>query len=450
LTASTLKLDLSADALVRRLLALDPARGLALLDSCGVSVSGGQYLVAGIDPYEVLTARDGKITRRTELNDVETADGDILGLLDQRLGERGGGEQWAGGCIATFSYEFGRRFEVAHSLKDKLGAAEPDVEFAFYDALALHDYSKGESFIGAQTAQRAEELRDTLTNAEERGFASPTAPARFTSNFTRDDYERAVERIKEYIAAGDIYQANLTQQLTVPIGDAAAEEIFLRLREQHPAPFAAFIRRTDDTVISASPERFLRVGRDRRVEAWPIKGTRPRGADEAADAALRAALLDSAKDRAENVMIVDLLRNDLGRVCETGSVEVAELFTLQEHPSLFHLVSKVRGILRGEVGMGELMRAAFPCGSITGAPKIRAMQIIDELEPDPRGLSMGAIGFIGFDDSADLSVAIRTMTIRDGVARFNVGGGIVADSDPAAEYEESLVKARALLAALSS
>jgi para-aminobenzoate synthetase component 1 len=168
----------------------------------------------------------------------------------------------------------------------------------------------------------------------------------------------------------------------------------------------------------------------------------------AEDARLRVELQESEKDRAENVMIVDLLRNDIGRVCHYGSVAVTELFTVQEHPTLFHLVSKVRGNLREEATAGSILRAAFPCGSITGAPKIRAMEIIDELEPAPRGLSMGAIGYFSFDGAIDLNVAIRTMTIKDSLARFNTGGGIVADSNPMLEYEESLTKARALLRAL--
>jgi para-aminobenzoate synthetase component I len=204
-------------------------------------------------------------------------------------------------------------------------------------------------------------------------------------------------------------------------------------------------------VVSASPERFLRVkARDdvRVVEAWPIKGTRPRGSNPEEDARLRAELLTSEKDRAENIMIVDLLRNDLGRVCHYGSVEVTELCALEEHPTLYHLVSKVRGVMREGITAGALVRAAFPCGSITGAPKIRAMEIISEIESNPRGLSMGALGYFSFDGSIDLNVAIRTMTVRDSVTRFNVGGGIVADSCPSLEYEESLVKARALLKAV--
>jgi anthranilate/para-aminobenzoate synthase component I len=192
----------------------------------------------------------------------------------------------------------------------------------------------------------------------------------------------------------------------------------------------------------------LTLHKARQVIAQPIKGTRPRGENPADDVSLRLELQSSEKDRAENVMIVDLLRNDLGRVCTYGSVVVDELCDIEQHPTLFHLVSTVRGTLRDDVTISDLIRACFPCGSITGAPKIRAMEIINEVETVPRGLSMGSIGYFGFDGSVDLNVAIRTMTIRDGVARFCVGGGIVADSIPDDEYEESLIKARALFRAL--
>jgi para-aminobenzoate synthetase component 1 len=274
------------------------------------------------------------------------------------------------------------------------------------------------------------------------------------SNFSAAEYEEAVRLIKEYIAAGDIYQANLTQQFTAFLADdVTPQEIFFSLRGGHPASFAAFIRRGDDTVISASPERFLRVSSNKEgriVEAWPIKGTRPRGMTDEDDRRLRDELFNSEKDRAENVMIVDLLRNDLGRICKFGSVEVPELFTVQEHPTLFHLVSKVRGKLRADVRPSDLLRATFPCGSITGAPKIRAMEVINEIEETERGISMGAIGYFSFDGQIDLNVAIRTMSVRGGVARFNTGGGIVADSDPSAEYEESMTKAKALLRAVGA
>jgi para-aminobenzoate synthetase component 1 len=231
------------------------------------------------------------------------------------------------------------------------------------------------------------------------------------------------------------------------------EIIFDRLRHGHPAPFASFIKRPESTVISASPERFFRVD-DQRITTAPIKGTRPRGKNADEDAALRNELLTSEKDRAENTMIVDLLRNDIGRICEFGSVTVEKLCDLEEHPTLFHLVSTISGQLCAGTKFSDILKAVFPCGSITGAPKISTMRIIDEIEPSPRGLSMGAIGYyvpndvFGMPETLDLSVAIRTMVIRDSVATFNVGGGIVIDSDPEMEYNETLTKAEALLNAI--
>jgi len=225
---------------------------------------------------------------------------------------------------------------------------------------------------------------------------------------------------------------------------------------EHPAPFAAFIKRKNSTVISASPERFFNIS-DGRISASPIKGTSPRGSTEEDDTRLRGELAASEKDRAENTMIVDLLRNDLGRVCEYGSVEVERLCEIEEHPTLFHLVSTIAGELRAEARFDDILRALFPSGSITGAPKIRTMEIIDELEPDARGLSMGTIGyyipkkgFDGLEPGFDLSVAIRTMVVRGRDAVFNVGGGITIDSDPDAEWEETEVKAKALLSSVGN
>lgn len=450
----TLTLAFTADELVRRLLSLDESYRLTLLDSGGLLVTGGRYLIAGLMPNEVLTLRNGSIERIRPGRDADTVAGALMTYVDQQLAEKRGvatDVTWTGAVIGSFSYEFGRNFELPR-LGVTTGANEIEAQLAFYDSFAVHDYASGESYLVGGDRLKLRTLAESIRSAEPCAHIDSASIGDPQSNFSRTEYEEAVGKIKEYIAAGDIYQANLTQQFSVSLGGTSPEAIFLRLRREHPAPFGAFIRRTNDVVVSGSPERFLRVTRDgeqRAVEAWPIKGTRPRGKELEADAALGAELLASAKDRAENVMIVDLLRNDLGRVAAVGSVRVEELCTLQEHPSLFHLVSKIRATMREDATMGDLMRAAFPCGSITGAPKIRAMEIIHELEPSPRGLSMGAIGYFGFDGTADLSVAIRTMTIRDGVARFNVGGGIVADSDPAAEYEESLVKARALMSALA-
>lgn len=507
------EIDVNVDELLRALLALPADRRLSLLDSGGSSTmragwAGGRFLIAGFDPFEVIETR-GALLRISHRNDtaIHIQHEAALELLDARLREfhhSQGHAQLAhlpltGACIATFAYDYARRIKLLRtafstspgaSLNDD---AEPDAVLAFYDSLVIHDYARGTTHVTSNSgACRLEETCETIcegmraarisraprnasraapqvlscVEAKEFSFVSgatgngdeESASVNShiaTSNFTRGDYIEAVARIKQHIAAGNIYQANLTQQFTVEITDQrfTPEHIFLQLRRDHPAAFAAFIRRADDVCISISPERFLRVthwANTRRVEAWPIKGTRPRGMTTEEDTCLRRELLTSEKDRAENVMIVDLLRNDLGRVCEYGSIAVTELCALEEHPTLFHLVSKVLGSLRSDVTAGELLSAAFPCGSITGAPKIRAMQIIAETETVRRNLSMGAIGYFSFDGAMDLSVAIRTMTLRDNVARFNVGGGIVADSCPEVEYEESLTKARALLAALDA
>jgi len=469
--------EISADELLHALLRLAPERRVQILDSGGARGDSDEarFLIAGFDPVETIEARGDEllIQRRDDTTPrIERRGGSLLSVLDERLARyRVARERIVsqlpvagGACIASFAYDLARRYERLRSAAPSSPAApEPDAVLAFYDTLVIHDYRRGFTHItsvgGEEQITRAraalDEARQVSPFDIEINDIEETQTA--ASNFTREAYMAAVLRIKEHIYAGDIYQANLTQQFTCSLaeGDNSAERVFLRLRREHPASFAAFLRRRDDTVISASPERFLRVSWDkranaRRVEAWPIKGTRARGASAGEDARLKAELQQSAKDVAENVMIVDLLRNDLGRVCRYGSIEVAALCEVQEHPTLFHLVSKVRGLLREEVSAGELLRATFPCGSITGAPKLRAMEIIDACEPAPRGLSMGAIGYFSFDGVLDLSVAIRTMTVRACRARFNVGGGIVAESDPAAEYEESLLKARALLSALGA
>ncbi len=261
------------------------------------------------------------------------------------------------------------------------------------------------------------------------------------SNFTRAGYESAVATAMEYVRAGDIFQVNLSQRFAVATTDDAAS-IYGRLRGASPALYGACLDYGRFAVVSNSPELFLRVDSTGRVTTRPIKGTRPNTPGMAEQ--LRA----SEKDAAELHMIVDLERNDLGRVCEVGTVRVTQRRTVESHPTVLHGVATVEGQLRPDVTLVDLLGATFPGGSITGAPKVRAMQIIDELEPVRRGPYCGAIGYIASDGSAEFNVAIRTMTIKDGVAYVPVGGGIVADSDPAAEHEETLVKARAMFAAL--
>ena len=267
-----------------------------------------------------------------------------------------------------------------------------------------------------------------------------------TSDFTADDYHSAVQAAVEYIHAGDIFQVNLSQRLLHPALDDATE-LYLRLRERNAAPFAAYFDAGKFKICSASPERFLSI-RDRQVETRPIKGTRNRSASPEADLFAGDELRCSEKDRAENVMIVDLLRNDLSRICKPDSVHVAELCSLETYAYVQHLVSTVKGTLTPEMTLTDPIRAAFPGGSITGAPKVRAMEIIAELEPTARGAYCGALGYLGFDGSADSSILIRTITAGCGWWQLPVGGGIVAASHPRSEYEETWHKAEGLLRAL--
>jgi len=268
------------------------------------------------------------------------------------------------------------------------------------------------------------------------------------SNFTRAGYLDAVAHVIEYIFGGDIFQANLSQRLEAPLAGTPLE-LYGRLRRRNPAPFAAFLEFGDVVVASSSPERFLRVHDGRRVETRPIKGTRPRGVGPEHDAALALALTESDKDRAENVMIVDLLRNDLSRVCRPGTVCVPELFAVEHYATVHHLVSTVVGELAPEHDAVDLVQAAFPGGSITGAPKVRAMQIIAELEPTQRAVYCGSIGYLSVTGALDTSIVIRTYLVLGRDVYFQVGGGIVADSDPEEEYRETLDKARGLVAALT-
>ena len=267
------------------------------------------------------------------------------------------------------------------------------------------------------------------------------------SSFTHAEYLDAVARVREYIYAGDIFQANLSQRFEAPLSDTPWE-LYQRMRTRNAAPFAAYFECPGAAIVSASPERFLRVDVDGHVETRPIKGTRPRGVGPEHDGALGQALTESAKDRAENLMIVDLMRNDLSRVCAPGTVRVPELFTLERYATVHHLVSTVVGQLAPGSDAFDLVRATFPGGSITGAPKLRAMEIIAELEPSQRGVYCGSLGYWSVTGALDTSIAIRTAVAVGDRVYFSAGGGIVADSDPEQEYRETLDKARGMIDAL--
>jgi para-aminobenzoate synthetase component 1 len=299
------------------------------------------------------------------------------------------------------------------------------------------------SRIGARTFQQAASPLARASLAPQ--FPMPHLPG-LTSNFSREGYLHAVERAVEYIAAGDIFQVNLAQRLLHPAEDDAVE-LYLRLRGRNPATFAGYFDLGDFQIASASPERFLRV-REGQVEARPIKGTRQRTRSPEADLFAGDELQASEKDRAENVMIVDLLRNDLSRVCRAESVQVTQLCGLESYEFVQHLVSVVRGVLRDDCRPLDALKAAFPGGSITGAPKVRAMEIIAELEPTARGAYCGSLGYLGFDGALDANILIRTITAGRGWRQAPVGGGIVYQSVPALEYEETWHKAEGLLRSL--
>ena len=422
------------------------------LDSGRGGTEAARYDILASDPYVTLTTR-GTVTEIRGPASGEASERDPLELLKERLGRiesQAPRLPFAGGAIGYLAYDLGRRFERLPCIASA-DIDVPDMALGIYDWACIVDHRERRSWlVGAGRDERTFDEWDAILGAlEPRGqpalepfaIASPIA-----SSFDLEGYRTAFQRVKEHIRAGDCYQVNLTQRF-----EAAARghswPAYLDLRRRSPAPFSAYLGLPAADVLSSSPERFLRVAGG-RVETKPIKGTRPRSADPGEDRALASELRASPKDRAENVMIVDLLRNDLGKACSPGSVRVTKLFDVESFANVHHLVSTVAGRLPPERHALDLLRGAFPGGSITGAPKLRAMQIIEELEPQRRSVYCGAIGYVGFDGDMDMNIAIRTL-LRHGDRIYAwAGGGVVADSEVEAEYQESLDKAAMLLAVL--
>jgi para-aminobenzoate synthetase component 1 len=448
-------------------------RHVAFLDSALPHPSlGGHSYVTG-DPFAVLRARGDRVTidGRQLSQNADPLEELAAALARWQLPTQPGLPPFQGGAVGLFGYDLCHRLErLPRPAWDDFQV--PDLCVGLYDWVYAYDHLERRGWVIAtglphapasrrRNARRRVEQVAALLGRPARAMpvssvadASPRLAPRWplpgvhgvSSNFDKGAYLDAVRRAIEYTHAGDCFQVNVAQRLLAP-APASPLELYGRLRERNAAPFAGYFDTGDFVIASASPERFLRVDRG-LVETRPIKGTRPCGATPDEDAARRAELLASAKDRAENIMIVDLLRNDLGRVCEYGSVTVPAVCQLETYRYVHHLVSQVRGRLRADKGPVDLLRAAFPGGSVTGAPKIRAMQIIAELEPTARGAYCGSLGYLGFDGSMDSNILIRTFTLGRGWAQFPVGGGIVADSDPEREYQETLHKARGLLRAL--
>ncbi|MDI6733774.1 MAG: aminodeoxychorismate synthase component I [Planctomycetota bacterium] len=415
--------------------------------------SSGGFSFLGSDPFLVIKSKGSSIS--IEKNGTITCKkGDPLEELRKilsaykvkvRYNPRPDiiGMPFIGGAVGYFGYDLCHFIEkLPLQTKDDLNF--PDLYFAFYDRFIAIDHYRRKMW--KVTADKIPDFRFQISNPKSPSSRHPRE-GMIRSNFTKAQYCRAVKKIKDYIFAGDVYQVNLSQRFETVLSKSPLE-LFLRLQQINPAPFSALLKPNNNQfIISSSPERFLKAT-DGRIETRPIKGTRPRGKTPSEDSAMKKELFESIKDNAELSMIVDMERNDIGRVCKYGSVRVAEPKVLETYPTLHHLVATVEGRIDDRYDIVDLIKATFPGGSITGAPKIRAMEIIDELEKSRRNVYTGAIGYLGFDGNIDLSIAIRIIMLNNNKAYYQVGGGIIADSDPESEYEETLTKGKALAEAL--
>ena len=471
LVATRLDLECRPGALLEALADEDDA---VMLDSSAMHEDFGRYTALGCRPVDVITLRGRQLSDRSGnvLADDNRGLWRVLGEAFDLVELTGRDAPPGGpvpGWIGYVGYEVGRRVERLPGRAPR-DTPLPDLRLGFHDSLLVYDASAGAWHLlelvfespppGAGESARA--LRALVERAARLdgpaaqagpspGPAAMPTPPDTRANFSPDEYRAAIGKCIDYIAAGDIFQVNLSQRFTVdPAPDPLA--IYAALRRRNPAWFAGYLGFESNgkqcAVLSSSPELFLHLEAG-HVVTRPIKGTRRRVGSDAADRAAAADLLASGKDNAELAMIIDLLRNDLGRVCQYGTVRVIEPCRLETHPTVYHLVGTVAGQLHPGAGPAELLRATFPGGSITGAPKIRAMEIIDELEPCARGVYTGCIGYVAVDGSCLWNIAIRTIVYHDGKAHIQAGGGIVADSQPDAEYDETLDKARAMLEAIA-
>ena len=356
------------------------------------------------------------------------------------------------GAIGYFSYDFARSLEEIPNTSEK-NVDIPQCYFNLYDNIIIIDNKEKKTYISACGKLNSKKksisiIESAILNAKK--IENPIYEEgieKFNSNFTKDEYLETVEKVREYIKSGDIYITNLTQTFILNT-KKSSYETYKKLRHINPAPFSAYMNLDNFSVVSSSPERFLKI-ENRIVQTRPIKGTRPRGGNMEEDTKNRLELLESEKDKAELLMIVDLERNDLSKVCKPNSVKVNSLFELEEYSTVYHLSSTIEGELKDEFNSIDCIKACFPGGSITGAPKIRSMEIIEELEPTMRSIYTGCIGYLGFEGNVDLNIVIRTILMKDDKAYFGVGGGITFESIEEFEYEETLVKAKALMSALS-
>lgn len=438
--------------------------GAAFLDSSLVNELG-HYSVIGRCPYLKLV-KDGKTFTINGKPETETTFEDYMReYLNTHEDKNDSRLPLVSGAVGYFSYDYGRKqMGVPSGEKDLVTI--PEAVLTFYDCFVVEDCQEKRTYLvsngisGNAAAQigamekailesiknRKQEESETGENINARNSHREKFKIQIHPNFEKEEYKQAVDRMIQYIIEGDIYIANMTQQLTIE-SEKQPLDVFYDLRKNNPSPFGGYLDFGDYQIVCASPERFLKM-KDRHVNTRPIKGTRKRGATPEEDEMLRQELADSGKDKSELLMIVDLERNDLNRVCTPGSVKVTELFTVEAYATVFHLVSDIEGTLEDGKNVMDLLEATFPGGSITGAPKYRAMEIIDELEHGKRNLYTGSIGYLTLDGSCDFNIVIRTALHKNGKYHLGVGGGITAESDLEFEYEETLQKAKAILDAL--
>ncbi len=446
----------------------------SLLESARVNGKTGRYSFVTADPYLIFrskgdtveldwrTAPAGKYGKRAAMKRKPLLK--LRELMSNYRTERIPGlPPCTGGCLGFFSYDFSHQIEKLPR-RAAVDLDIPEACFIFVDLVIAFDHILNKAWLIVNPGAREQEMGFRKPDAAEWPRLYDKAVERMKSvvsrlsgeagaktvleaNMTQAAFESAVRRCKEYIAAGDIYQANLSQRFRADLGSADPLTLYRLLREINPSPFAAYLDFGDVKLVSSSPERLIRLASG-VADTRPIAGTRRRGKDTGETRALSAELLTNEKERAEHIMLLDLERNDLGKVCNYGSVAVDELMAVEDYSHVIHIVSNVRGDLAPGRDAFDLVRAVFPGGTITGVPKVRCMEIIDELEPVARGPYTGSIGYISNSGDMDLNIIIRTFVIKDGKAYFQVGAGIVADSDPEREYHETLQKAEALRKAL--
>ena len=433
----------------------------AFLDSSLVN-DLGQYSVIGRCPYLKLVKDGGNFWINGKQEEEMSFEDYMRKYLMEHEDSNDTGLPIMSGAIGYFSYDYGREQMEVPSGEEEL-VKIPEAVWTFYDCFIIEDRNEKKTYLVAngitndawkQICEMEESILKLGENSETYIYSEDTDDTiikkvyeiKVQSNFEKEPYKRAIGQMIRYINEGDIYIANMTRHLVIE-SDKPPLKVFYDLRKNNPSPFGAYMDLGEYQIVCASPERFLKM-KDHHVTTRPIKGTRKRGHTPEEDALLRQELQQSEKDKSELLMIVDLERNDLNRVCKPGSVKVTELFTVEEYATVFHLVSSIEGELEEGKNAMDLLEAAFPGGSITGAPKYRAMEIIDELEHGKRNLYTGSIGYLSLDGSCDLNIVIRTALHKDGRYHLGVGGGITAESELEFEYEETMQKAKAILDAL--